>query len=44
LQAGGLHGLDPFTTPPQKLAELQIYSGYKQVIGKPKRIKMFNTR
>lgn len=44
LQAGGLYGLDPFVTPPQKLAELKIYRGYEQVIGTPKRIKKFNTR
>jgi hypothetical protein len=44
LQAGGFYGLDPFVTPPQKLAELKIYSGIEQVIGTPKRIKKFNTR
>jgi hypothetical protein len=44
LQAGGLYGLDPFVTPPQKLAELKIYSRYEQVIGTPKRIKKFNIR
>jgi hypothetical protein len=44
LQAGGLHGLDPFVTPPEKLAELKIYSRYEQAIGTPKRIKKSNTR
>ena len=42
--SGGLYGLDPFVTPPQKLAELKIYSGYIRVIGSPKLIKRFNTR
>lgn len=44
LSAGGLPNLDPPTTSPQVLAEMRIYSGYSQIMGKPRNIKNFNTR
>lgn len=45
LKAGGLlPGVDPFTTSPQKLAELAIYQDCVQVLGTPRLIKNFNSR
>ncbi|MBV8730553.1 MAG: hypothetical protein JO336_12175 [Acidobacteriia bacterium] len=43
LQAGGLPGLLPFQMPPQKLAELKIYSECVQIVGRELTISGFNT-
>ena len=44
LAAGGLAGLSPYETRPQSIAELKIYAGCTQIIGKPAVIKNFNTK
>ena len=43
LAAGGLPGLRPYETSPQGIAELKIYAGCTQLIGKPAVIREFNS-
>ncbi|MBZ5726604.1 MAG: hypothetical protein LAP87_16590 [Acidobacteriia bacterium] len=43
LAAGGLPGLQPVQTPPQRLAEMRLYAGCTQLAGPPAAIRNFNT-
>ncbi len=43
LAAGGVPGLQPAQTPPQRLAEMRLYAGCTQLAGPPAAIRNFNT-
>lgn len=44
LAAGGIPGLKPYQSPPQVVAELKIFAGSEQLLGKPATIRNFNTK
>ena len=44
LAAAGLPGLKPYQSPPQVVAELKIYAGCAQLLGKPATIRNFNSK